>query len=220
MLSLGPDTSITSLTFMPPTPKTSPATVVQAPGPSPGRLNFSLQQLESESQKIRLEIRAKEQEDKATPKTYDRHLKSYETWWDAAELAKVLQNNKLVALPAMPIIASKVAMFLQYETTRKKVSYLAHCGLELSAFTLSCRKSAAERMKQLLGHLLENPKSHKSSRRWSRTGSTRNISIRNVLMHSFLSETTPVFANSNQPQSTMSRSVRRRHKLRRQRGAH
>ncbi|KAJ7914302.1 hypothetical protein B0H13DRAFT_1873127 [Mycena leptocephala] len=69
MLSLGPDTSITSLTFMPPTPKTSLATVVQAPGPSPGRLNFSLQQLESESQKIRLEIRAKEQEDKATPKT-------------------------------------------------------------------------------------------------------------------------------------------------------
>ncbi|KAJ7839747.1 hypothetical protein B0H13DRAFT_1562455, partial [Mycena leptocephala] len=61
-----------------------------------------------------------EQEDKATPKTYDRHLKSYKTWWDAAELAKVLQNNKLVALPAMPIIASKVAMFLQYETTREK----------------------------------------------------------------------------------------------------
>ncbi|KAJ7858249.1 hypothetical protein B0H14DRAFT_2224631, partial [Mycena olivaceomarginata] len=30
------------------------------------------------------------------------------------------QNPRLVALPAMPIIAAKVVMFLQYETTREK----------------------------------------------------------------------------------------------------
>jgi hypothetical protein len=90
-------------------------------GPSPGRLSRSLQFLDSQSHAVRMEIRAKEQENKETPTTYSRHVNTYQAWWDVAETTKVLQNRSLVALPALPIIAAKVAMFLQYETTREKV---------------------------------------------------------------------------------------------------
>ncbi|KAJ7761274.1 hypothetical protein DFH07DRAFT_771599 [Mycena maculata] len=69
---------------------------------------------------IRSKKQAKEQADKATPKTYSRHYNCYETWWNTFEAAKILRNRQLVALPAMPIIAAKVVMFLQYETTREK----------------------------------------------------------------------------------------------------
>ncbi|KAJ7474648.1 hypothetical protein B0H11DRAFT_1728346 [Mycena galericulata] len=102
--------------------------VSNAPGPSPGRLNLSLQLLEAQSHSIRLEIQAKEQEDKATPKTYARHYNSYETWWNAFQVAETAQKRHLVALPAMPIIPSKVVMFLQYETTREKV-FIYHPAL-------------------------------------------------------------------------------------------
>lgn len=93
-------------------------------GPSPGRIDRSLQFLESQSQAVRMEIRTKEQANKATPGTYSRHVNSYQSWWDVAEALKVSQNRNLVALPAFPIISAKVSMFLQYETTREKVSSL------------------------------------------------------------------------------------------------
>ncbi|KAJ7846497.1 hypothetical protein B0H14DRAFT_3678794 [Mycena olivaceomarginata] len=88
--------------------------------PSPGRVNRSLQLLESQAHTVRLEIRAREQESKATPKTYGRHVNSYQSWWDLSEAAKVIRDPTLAALPALPIIAAKVAMFLQYENTREK----------------------------------------------------------------------------------------------------
>ncbi|KAJ7775217.1 hypothetical protein B0H14DRAFT_3588328 [Mycena olivaceomarginata] len=86
--------------------------------PSPGRVNRSLQLLESQAHAVRLEIRAREQESKATPKTYGRHVNSYQSWWDLSEAAKVIRDPTLAALPALPIIAAKVAMFLQYESTQ------------------------------------------------------------------------------------------------------
>jgi hypothetical protein len=89
--------------------------------PSPGRVNRSLQLLESQAHTVRLEIRAREQESKATPKTYGRHVNSYQSWWDLSEAAKAIRDPTLAALPALSIIAAKVAMFLQYESTREKV---------------------------------------------------------------------------------------------------
>ncbi|KAJ7858250.1 hypothetical protein B0H14DRAFT_2577866 [Mycena olivaceomarginata] len=59
---------------------TASATAPRVPGPSPNRVKHSLQLLKSESHSIRLIIRAKEQEDKATPKTYERHYNCYEAW--------------------------------------------------------------------------------------------------------------------------------------------
>ncbi|KAJ6533858.1 hypothetical protein DFH09DRAFT_970435, partial [Mycena vulgaris] len=76
--------------------------------------------LESESHALRLQSQAKEQEDKGTFKTYRRHFGSYQIWWDLSEAKKVSQNPHLVAIPALPITAAKVAMFLQYESSREK----------------------------------------------------------------------------------------------------
>ncbi|KAJ7474670.1 hypothetical protein B0H11DRAFT_1918370 [Mycena galericulata] len=55
------------------------------PEMSPGRLNLSLQLLESQSHAIRLSIQAKEQGDKETPKTYARQYSAYESWWNALQ---------------------------------------------------------------------------------------------------------------------------------------
>ncbi|KAJ7653548.1 hypothetical protein DFH06DRAFT_1417086 [Mycena polygramma] len=97
-----------------------PSFVSQPAGPSPGRIKLSLQQLESHSHAIRLEIQAKEQVDKATPKIYGRQFGSYDTWFNTFQLETVAKNPHLVALPSMPIIASKVVPFLQIESTREK----------------------------------------------------------------------------------------------------
>ncbi|KAJ7269115.1 hypothetical protein C8J57DRAFT_1609308 [Mycena rebaudengoi] len=90
------------------------------PGLSPGRMNFSMTLLEEESHAIRLESQAKEQGDKATSKTYSRHVSRYQDWWNLSEATKISQNPRLVAIPALPITPAKVAMFLQYESTREK----------------------------------------------------------------------------------------------------
>ncbi|KAJ6629729.1 hypothetical protein B0H10DRAFT_2208694 [Mycena sp. CBHHK59/15] len=78
----------------------------------------SLAKLEAESQALRQAIAAEEQADKETKDTYARHVTNYQVWWDASQQEKVRGNASLVAIPAFPIIASKVALFLQYETTR------------------------------------------------------------------------------------------------------
>ncbi|KAJ7836470.1 hypothetical protein B0H14DRAFT_3704951 [Mycena olivaceomarginata] len=80
--------------------------------PSPGRVNRSPQLLESQAHTVRLEIRAREQESKATPKDIRA----------ACQFVPivVIRDPTLAALPALPIIAAKVAMFLQYESTWEK----------------------------------------------------------------------------------------------------
>ncbi|KAJ7201443.1 hypothetical protein C8J57DRAFT_1102934, partial [Mycena rebaudengoi] len=83
-------------------------------------MNIALTLLEAESHAIRLQSQVKEQEDKGTSKTYGRHLTSYQNWWDSSEADKVSKNPQVVAIPALPITAAKVAMFLQYESTREK----------------------------------------------------------------------------------------------------
>ncbi|KAJ7924506.1 hypothetical protein B0H13DRAFT_2315402 [Mycena leptocephala] len=106
---------------MPPLPIAVPSacdTISNVPETSPGRLNLSLQSLESQSHAIRLSIQAKEQGDKETPKTYARQYSAYESWWNASEAAKAAKNRRLVAIPAMPIIPSEVATFLEYVVGR------------------------------------------------------------------------------------------------------
>lgn len=82
--------------------------------------------LEEESHAIQLESQAKEQGDKATSKTYSRHVSRYQDWWNLSEATKISQNPRLVAIPALPITPAKVAMFLQYESTREKVGLVLY----------------------------------------------------------------------------------------------
>jgi len=63
--------------------------------------------------------------DKGTQSAYSRHLKNYKIWWekDQARRVQELSSTSLsdALVPAHPICATKVALFLEHETTRAKV---------------------------------------------------------------------------------------------------
>lgn len=86
-----------------------------------GTMEFSLQTLDAESHAARLAIADHEQSDKATHNTYQRHLRSYQKWFEADQKRLVAQDPRRIAIPALPITAAKVTTFLQHETTREKV---------------------------------------------------------------------------------------------------
>ncbi|KAJ7464891.1 hypothetical protein B0H11DRAFT_1628424, partial [Mycena galericulata] len=94
--------------------------VGSGPGPSPGRLDRSMQLLEAESHAVRLSLQEKEQGDKGTSKSYARQVASYRSWWDDSQAVKVLKNPLLTPIPAFPPTVAKVCMFLQYEASREK----------------------------------------------------------------------------------------------------
>lgn len=70
----------------------------------------------------RLERAAQVQDNKQTGPTYTRHVKNYENYWIRYQMEELAINPMHVSIPAYPVIAAKVAMFLEYETTRNKVS--------------------------------------------------------------------------------------------------
>jgi len=92
----------------------------QAP-PSP-RMQHSEDHLEAASQAVRLRVATEERSDKSTPATYERHVNSYINWWECYQAAEVNSDPKKTAIPAFPITAAKVTMFLDYTSTRPKVS--------------------------------------------------------------------------------------------------
>jgi hypothetical protein len=91
--------------------------------PSP-RMQHSVNRLEAASQAVRLRLATKEQSDKSTPATYRRHVDSYVAWWDAFQAAEITGDSAKTAIPALPITAAKATMFLDYTSTRAKVSHV------------------------------------------------------------------------------------------------
>jgi hypothetical protein len=77
----------------------------------------SMALLEADSHAIRLKMADKEQSGKATKAKYDRYLQAYQTWWDANQVQIVGSDMSRVAIPAFPITVTKVALFLDYEST-------------------------------------------------------------------------------------------------------
>lgn len=98
-----------------PSPTPSVASLCPAP-PHLDPMQAALMLIESESQAIRQRKVAQEQEDKQTKTSYGRHIKNYETWWN--QTSHCLIN----LVPAFPITAAKVTLFLDYETTRPQAS--------------------------------------------------------------------------------------------------
>ncbi|KAJ6482394.1 hypothetical protein DFH09DRAFT_830608, partial [Mycena vulgaris] len=68
----------------------------------------------------RLAISAAEQSDKGTEPAYLRHFKSYMWWWPMDQSMRKAEDSTWKEIPALPITATKVAIFLAYETTREK----------------------------------------------------------------------------------------------------
>ncbi|KAJ7822725.1 hypothetical protein B0H14DRAFT_2598298 [Mycena olivaceomarginata] len=142
---------------MPPLPIAVPSacdSISNVPETLPGRLNLSLQLLESQSHAIRLSIQAKEQGDKETPKTYARQYSAYESWWNASEAAKAAKNRCLVTIPAMPIIPSKVATFLEYRKPGTNGETIP--GSSVGKVTISQVISALESYRLNSQHLYKN----------------------------------------------------------------
>jgi hypothetical protein len=82
--------------------------------------------LTHESHTQRLIIQDQLISDKGTQAAYYRHIKKYEDWWEkdqarrkTEELEKGLNWEHI---SSHPINATKVSLFLQYQTTRAKVS--------------------------------------------------------------------------------------------------
>lgn len=104
--------------------------------PSP-RMQHSVSSLEAASQAVHLRLATKEQSDKSTPATYQRHIDSYITWWDGYQAAEISGDCTKTAIPAFPITAAKATMFLDYTSTRAKVQ----CFTNLYLFRVSHRNT-------------------------------------------------------------------------------
>ncbi|KAK7012386.1 hypothetical protein R3P38DRAFT_2790646 [Favolaschia claudopus] len=70
-----------------------------------------LAQLDADSHLIRKRVAAQEQSDKQTAKVYARQ-------WEANQASLLAQDPAHIGIPAFPVIPSKVAFLLQYDTTR------------------------------------------------------------------------------------------------------
>ena len=88
--------------------------------PSAG-MRASLAVIEAESQAARMAHAEQEQRDKATAKTYARHVTKYQDWWKRDQEQRMKTTPGWTEIPALPITAAKAALFLDYEAKREKV---------------------------------------------------------------------------------------------------
>jgi hypothetical protein len=84
-------------------------------------LQRSLTKLDAASHAVRLRQAVLEQHDKQTARTYSLAVSSYEKWWGQYQMQLHAKDPLWTTIPAFPITAAKVVMFLEYETTRPKV---------------------------------------------------------------------------------------------------
>jgi hypothetical protein len=84
-------------------------------------MQASLSALEADSHATRLVQMRKEQNDKSTGTTYGRHVNRYERWWVQYQARQTASIAGWTPIPAFPITAAKVSMFLEYEANREKV---------------------------------------------------------------------------------------------------
>ncbi|KAJ7787092.1 hypothetical protein B0H14DRAFT_2629763 [Mycena olivaceomarginata] len=121
----------------------APSTGSNLSVPSPGRVNRSLQLLESQAHTVCLEFARGSRR----VKQLRRHTGGMSIRTNRGGIsrkrAKVIRDPTLAALPALPIIAAKVAMFLQYESTRGEGSSIGKSQISqvISALEDYCRNS-------------------------------------------------------------------------------
>lgn len=123
-----------------------PASTNQSP-----RMVRSMSGLEADSHLVRVALNAKEQSDKSTSATYERHVRRYMTWWDGYQSSTVLSDTTKVQIPAFPVTAAKVTMFLEHESTRPKVGLaVLACGttIILTSFVGDSENTGALRPSQ------------------------------------------------------------------------
>jgi hypothetical protein len=102
----------------------------------------SLAMLDETSHQVRMRTTARERSDKGTADAYSRRVCDYVTWWDSYQRECCEHDLTWTVVPAFPVTAVKAALFIDYETTRKKVSLPAcRTSLLVCAHRLWCRGS-------------------------------------------------------------------------------
>ncbi|EJD35984.1 hypothetical protein AURDEDRAFT_130288, partial [Auricularia subglabra TFB-10046 SS5] len=92
-----------------------------------------------------------QQEATNTDKTYRRHVQNYLEHWERRQDEEQQRNPAWPRVPAMPINATKVAIFIEYEMTREKRKrkgtdgYEFHTGTSLSVRSILVAVSALEK---------------------------------------------------------------------------
>ena len=93
--------------------------------PDPSNLQKSIRALDQEVHRITLDREAEIVGDKNTDRTYRNHLRRYEQWWmqDQALQSEDAEkeNTFWTPVPAQPITATKVALFMAYKLKRPRV---------------------------------------------------------------------------------------------------
>jgi hypothetical protein len=79
------------------------------------------QVLDQQTHATRLALQEQMTAGKGTEAAYARHVKNYIEFWDAHQASRLQDNPMWVVMPAHPITATKVAVFLESESTRCKV---------------------------------------------------------------------------------------------------
>jgi hypothetical protein len=87
----------------------------------PTGMQASLAALEADLHVARLAHAKQEQSDKSTLGTYKRHVNRYEKWWMRYQAEQSTSIDGWTAIPAFPITAAKVSMFLGHKSTQAKV---------------------------------------------------------------------------------------------------
>ena len=98
-----------------------PLHIVPVASDPPTGMQASLAALEADSHAARLAHAKQEQSDKSTAGTYKRHVDRYEKWWIRYQAEQSASIKGWTPIPAFPITAAKVSMFLGHESTREKV---------------------------------------------------------------------------------------------------
>ncbi|OJA10888.1 hypothetical protein AZE42_11709 [Rhizopogon vesiculosus] len=81
---------------------------------------ISPRMLEQESHQLQLQIGEKGLEGKGTVKSYPRQVQNYQLWFEADQACIAAHDSALVPIPAFPVTAAKVSMFIHHETMHEK----------------------------------------------------------------------------------------------------
>jgi hypothetical protein len=106
-------------------------------------LQRSFAKLDAASHAVRVKQAALEQQDKQTARTYSLAVSSYEKWWGHYQMQLHAEDPLWTTIPAFPITVAKAVMFLEYETTRPKVSSLCIVLIQpLNPSFMQCKRGS------------------------------------------------------------------------------
>ncbi|KIJ42159.1 hypothetical protein M422DRAFT_254852 [Sphaerobolus stellatus SS14] len=83
----------------------------------------SEKQMEIDTYQVKDRMKARCQEGNKTQSIYDRYVKAYKKWWDRDQFLRKNQNPNHEVIPAFPILAYKVTLFLDHEMSHPQYKW-------------------------------------------------------------------------------------------------